>query len=153
MTEPERTLESYFADWETEAFGFGYGTGEEHTLGALKTFFATVGKDEPQDRQHCYDYQKLETALTPTVAWLLINVLAKADVIEYGTSPRYAWLTDSGVKLKEFLATKSVEELIDICCADCGENPGCGPTHCNCGPRGYDPIRVCPNPFFQRNPR
>lgn len=36
MSEPERTLESYFADWESSAFGLGYGTGEPHTLAALK---------------------------------------------------------------------------------------------------------------------
>jgi hypothetical protein len=148
----ERSLESYFADWETEAFGFGYGSGEEYTLAALKTFFATVGEGEPEDRQHCYDYKKLEAALTPTVAWLLINALCrwKVDVIEYGTSPRYAWLTEPGRKLKEFFALKSVDELVDICCADCGDNPGCGPDHCNCGPEGYEKNRVCPNPFFPR---
>ena len=154
-TETDRTLESYFADWESNAFGFGYGTGEEHTLAAIKTFFATVGEGEPDDRKHCYDNRKLEDALTPTVAWLLINALAKwdVDVIEYGTSPRFAWLTKNGVRLKDFLATKSVDELVDICCADCGENPGCGTNHCNCGPRGYDKERVCPNPFFPRRPR
>lgn len=152
MSDAERTPESYFADWESHAFGFGYGSGEGHILAAVKTFFATVGKDEPADRQHCYDYQKLEAALTPTVAWLLINALAKwdVDVIEYGTSPRYAWLTDNGIKLRDFIAAKSVEDLADICCADCGENPGCGPRTCNCGPHGYDENRVCPNPFFPR---
>lgn len=149
METEERTLESYFADWEDHAFGMGYGTGEEHTLAALKTFFATVGQGEPEDRQHCYDYQKLEAALTPTVAWLLINALCKweVDVIEYGTSPRFAWLNDNGIKLKEFFATKTVDELVAIC-SGAETEYGCGPNYCNCGPDGV--VRVCPNPFFPR---
>lgn len=145
----ERTLESYFADWESEAFGYGYGSGERHTLGALKSFFQAIGRDDNPD---AYEYEKLDAAVGKTVAWLLINTLCqwKIDVIEYGTSPRYGWLNVHGVKLKHFLASKSVDELVDICCADCGENPGCGVNHCNCGPDGYDDKRVCPNPFFPR---
>lgn len=146
--ETERTLESYFADWETDVFGIGYGSGEPHTLAALKIFFATVGQGEAADRQHCYNYERLEVALTPTVAWLLINTLVKANVIEYGTSPRFAWLTEPGKKLKAFLATKSVDELVDICCAGSDENYYCGPSHCNCGPQGFEEGRVCANPFF-----
>lgn len=150
MQTEERTIESYFADWESEVFGRGYGKGEPHTLAALKTFFATVGSGEPADRQNCYNFQALEAALSPTVAWLLINTLCQANVIEYGTSPRFAWLTNPGEKLKEFLATKTVDELVYICCAECGDNPGCGPRHCNCGPDGYEEGRACPNPFFYR---
>ena len=30
-----KTLEDNFVDWEGHVFGFGYGTGEPHTLSAL----------------------------------------------------------------------------------------------------------------------
>ncbi len=146
--ENDRSIESYFADWEGEAFGFGYGTGEPHTLAALKAFFAAIGRD---DSPTAYDYEKLEAAVGATVAWLLINILCKwnIDVIEYGTSPRYGWLTKNGEKLQAFLATKSVDELLEVCCVAETEY-GCGPNTCNCGPEGYDEKRVCPNPFFPR---
>lgn len=90
-----KTLEQNFADWEGNAFGFGYGTGEPHTLRALKGFFDALGTE---NGAHCYNYEKLEEALTAPVAWLLINILCRhgADVIEYGTSPRYGWLTTEG---------------------------------------------------------
>lgn len=97
-----KTPAEYFADWESHAFGFGYGTGEPHTIGALKTFMGAVGR---ADAPHAYDYEKLEAACGPVAAWLLINALCRhgVDVIEYGTSPRYGWLTEEGRKLKAFI--------------------------------------------------
>lgn len=143
-----KTIEQNFIDWETNVFGYGYGTGEEHTLASLKMFFATIGTDP--ERPNSYDYQKLEAALGPTVAWLLINTLCKhgVDIIEYGTSPRFAWLTPQGVALKDFLASKSVEELVELCCSRSEDDFPCSPTSCNCGPDGYEEGRKCPNPFW-----
>ena len=87
------TIEQHFINWESHTFGYGYGTGEPHILPALKAFFDCLGRD---GNLHAYDYQRLESALTPTVAWLLINVLCSADILEYGTSPRHGWLTTAG---------------------------------------------------------
>jgi len=145
---PARTLESYFQDWEAKTFGFGYGTGEPHIIEALRMFFTLCPTREAGCRT--YDYKALEHALTPTVAWLLINVLGHADVIEYGTSPRYAWLTPKGYRLREFVLSKTSDELVNIVCNHREEEFfGCGPQSCNCGPEGYEAGKLCPNPFFR----
>lgn len=141
-----KTIEQSFIDWESNVFGFGYGTGEDHTIGALKAFFDAFGVE---DRPDSYDYRSLEGSLGPAVAWLLINTLCHADIIEYGTSPRFAWLTEQGVALKAFVATKSVEELVELCAARSEDNDICYPDACNCGPNGYEKGRKCPNPFWR----
>lgn len=141
-----KTMEEYFRDWEGSVFGFGYGTGEEHTLAALKTFFESLGVD---GRANSYEYETLERALTPTVAWLMINVLCHADVIEYGTSPRYGWLTRKGERLRVFSDARSVDDLVDICCNHDETYTHCYPDACNCGPNGYEKGRKCANPFWR----
>lgn len=117
---PSKTPEEYFRDWEGNAFGYGYGTGEQHTLPALKTFFDLCIEGEYQ----CgYDYGKLEAALSPTVAWLLINALCKCDVIEYGSSPRRGWLTKKGKRLKQFVSERTCDELYELVCRDDSYTP------------------------------
>lgn len=143
--EPTKSIEQNFADWESVTFGLGYGTGEPHVLRALKAFFDAFGVD---DRPNSYDYERLEEAVTAPVAWLLINRLCQVDIIEYGSSPRYGWLTEEGEALKAFIASKSVGEVVDICCDRNEDNPGCYPDACNCGPNGYEEGRVCYNPFW-----
>jgi hypothetical protein len=139
-----KTLEQHFADWESSAFGYGYGTGEPYTLAALKGFFSALGKGP--DRPNVYHYTDLEKALTPTVAWLMINTLCHEDIIEYGTSPRGGWLTfDQGVALKAFVDTKTVDELIEICCSSDENTVHCYPDHCNC-----DEDAPCQNPFWRK---
>lgn len=133
-----KTIEDYFADWESHVFGYGYGTGEEHVLCALKQFLACV------PFEGCYDYRKLESDLSAPVAWLLINTLVNASIIEYGTSPRHGWLTKQGEALREFVANRSVAELVnstmqdghDTCCRD----------YCNCGDGDCRPG----NPFWPK---
>ena len=139
----EKSVEESFADWEGNVFGFGYGSGEEHTLGALKSFLAAVPGDEN------YDFELIEKTVTPSVAWLLINTLCHEDVIEYGTSPRYGWLTKEGKALKSFVENTSLEQLMTICSRD--ENATvCYPDTCNCGPRGHIEGANCKNPFWAR---
>jgi hypothetical protein len=142
-----KTIEQNFADWEGNAFGFGYGTGEPHTLRALKSFFDALGT---RNGDHCYEYEKLEEALTAPVAWLLINVLCRhgVDVIEYGTSPRYGWLTAEGIALRDFIKDRTVGELVDICCGRTQDDDVCYPDACNCGPGGYQEGVKCQNPFW-----
>lgn len=131
----------YFADWESDTFGFGYGSGEEYTIPALKTFM------ENTPREGGYDYKKLEGLLTPTVAWLLINILCHKDILEYGTSPRVGWLTNKGIRLRTFVINHTVDELYNF--TDTDENYiNCYPDACNCGPTGYQKGVICQNPFW-----
>lgn len=142
-----KTLEDSFIDWETTVFGYGYGTGEPHILKALKGFLANTGR---ADMPNSYDYQKLEAAIGAAETWFLINALCKADIIEYGTSPRFGWLTPEGERLKAFVDAKSVDELAELCCNHDEDHDICYPNACNCGPNGYEEGRVCQNPFWRR---
>lgn len=127
----------HFIDWESSVFGYGYGTGEEYTLTALKRFLELCNKNE----EHGYNYEILEKELTPTTAWLLINILCHADIIEYGTSPRFGWLTEKGDYLKEFIDKKTAEDLYEMVNVD-SDYVHCYPDHCNCEVN-------CNNPMFK----
>lgn len=137
-----KTLDENFIDWEGHAFGFGYGSGEPHVLPALKAFFATCPESGG------YDYEVLERAVTPVVAWLFINRLCALDVFEYGTSPRYAWLTDRGLALKRFIDGRDVDDLVALVTGYGEDYIHCHPGACNCGPRGYLVGPICKNPFW-----
>jgi hypothetical protein len=138
-----KSLDEYFIDWEAETFGFGYGTGEPFTLAALKTFSLCLEND------HSYNYEVLEEKLGGTAAWLLINTLCHADVIEYGTSPRYGWLDFyCGNELNAYLKTKTVHQLVDLVCSvECGHTH-CYSHYCNCHD-GKSCIEL--NPFWSRS--
>lgn len=136
-----KTTEQFFKDWESNTFGFGYGTGEEHTLVALKGFFAAIQKDEN------YDYREIERCVGSQVAWLLINILGHDDKIEYGVSPRFAWLTNSGKALKEFFDSHTIEELYEITELD-NDYAYCYPDYCNCHAKDGEECRS-KNPFFK----
>lgn len=140
MTTPNKSLEDCFADWEGYFIGTGYGTGEEHTLRALKTFLGNCPKEGS------YDYKVLEDACGPSVAWLLINLLIKANIIEYGTSPRYAWLTQSGKALKAFVDARTLEQLAAMT-VKTEDYDYCYPNGCNHGEIGWVP-KACKNPFW-----
>lgn len=141
-----KTHVEYFRDWEAATFGFGYGTGEEHIVPALRRFLELC-KDG--DFEHAYDSRILEAELTPAVAWLLINALCRADIIEYGTSPRCGWLTGAGEALREFVLQHTADELIEMLFARDDYN-GCRPQWCYCGLQ-YVAGPVCPNPFWERS--
>lgn len=145
----DRSLGSYFADWEGHVFGFGYGSGEPHILPLLKQFFEAFGAEDRRN-PNSYDYRKLELAVTLPVAWLFINALCKANMIEYGASPRFGWLTPAGECLREFIGSASADDLVHFVTERDADDYFCGPDTCNCGPDGYDPKRICPNPFWYR---
>lgn len=141
-----KTIEQHFRDWESNLFGFGYGTGEMPVMTSLRAFLEAV----PDSGS--YDYQKLELAAGEPVAWLLINTLAHADHIEYGTSPRYGWLTESGKAIREFIIARTPDQLYEIAtgrpddfAAHDGEIP-CYPDHCNCDDGDCRPK----NPFWPK---
>jgi hypothetical protein len=131
-----KTPDDYFADWEASVFGFGYGSGEEHILPALKQFMDAA----EAAGGGTYDYRELEASLGPVVTWLLINALCHADIIEYGSSPRFGWLTEHGAALKVYLAGRTLDQLADAL-SDYDEH--CYPNHCNCD------LEECSNPFWR----
>lgn len=161
-----KSIDDYFADWEGDAFGFGYGTGEEHIVPALKKFFECAGKATPVSEEskrilglpdhyydplpHSFDYRILEEELTPLVAWLLINVLCRCDVLEYGSSPRHPWLTDEGERLKAYVDAKTADELVENVTRRDENYIRCDSGVCNCGPGDYIEGPFCPNPFWPR---
>lgn len=122
-----------FKGWEQRVFGAGYGTGELPILKAVKVFFDCL------EDSRSYDYEKLEKNLGDTVTWLLINAFDKGNVIEWGTSARFGWLTSCGEYVRDFIKDKTPEELYEIVMADddgicmcdgeieghidCGKNP------------------------------
>lgn len=138
-----KTIDDFFADWESHVFGYGYGTGEEHVLLALKIFMDAL----PIDGN--YDCTRLEGVCTPAVAWLLINTLCHADVIEYGTSPRFGWLTANGKALAHYVRVQTFQQLL----AAVGRNEEyvhCYPDHCNCALEGDEVCCWRLNPFWPK---
>jgi len=131
-----KTIEQHWADWEKYVFGFGYGTGELYTIPALKKFFSCI------QGERRYDFQILGKELTPTVAWLLINILCHADILEYGTSPRYGWLTKEGESLKAFIDSNDEDTLYTFLMHD-ETVVHCYPDHCNCD------VPMCQSPFWE----
>lgn len=133
-----KTIDQHFIDWESHVFGYGYGTGEPHIIPALKKFFDAVPADGS------YDYQVLEFVCGPVVAWLLLNTLQHAALFDYGTSPRFAWPTKEGRALRDYLASKTVEELLEALTYD-EDYVLCYPDCCNCE-------EPCHNPFWRETP-
>ena len=130
-----KVTDKYFIDWESSIFGYGYGTGEQYTLKALKDFMKYLDDSS-------YDYDTLERKMgSKTVAWLMINILCHADILEYGTSPRYGWLSEKGILLREYLKNKTVDQLYELTNVN-SDYVHCYKTHCNCD------VVKCLNPLF-----
>ncbi len=127
--------DKYFIDWESQVFGYGYGSGEEYIFDGLKAFFSCVKKDG------CYEHEVIEKSLGGLSCWLFINILCRADIIDYGTSPRYVWLSDKGKILKEYIESKTTEELYKMTNVD-ESYAHCSKEHCNCTGE------KCNNPLF-----
>lgn len=139
-----KSEENSFIDWEAHTFGLGYGTGECHVVPAIRQFLSLCNDEGEKGYRH----NVLENELTPTVAWLLINTLCKAHILEYGTSPRFGWLTPEGEALKAFTLSKTADDLTDLATSHTQDHVICAPRCCNCGPRGYIAGRHCENPFW-----
>ena len=136
----DKTLDHHFIDWESVFLGFGYGSGEEHIIPVLKAVFAAIPPDLPNGNR-CYHYERLEDAVGPVSAWFTLNLFGQADIIEYGTSPRFGWLTPHGYRLKSYFDSKTVNELLEVLASDYDGH--CYPDHCNCFEGG-----PCHNPFW-----
>lgn len=142
-----KTADDYFRDWVTEAFGGRYGLQRERLIHTLTIFLA----DAPIDGS--YDYEKLETTIGSLSAWNLIELLNHAGILSYASSARCASLTEAGVALKRYVGSRSVDALIRTITTVDDDYRYCLPDACNCGPDGFDPDRVCPNPFWPRQPK
>lgn len=125
-----------FRDWEGATFGYGYGSGEPVIIPLLKDFL-----DATDDG--FYRYIELENLIGKPATWFLINALCKADIIDYGTSPRYGWLTDKGKILATYMKNKSYDELLSALDRPDGEYP-CYDGVCNCDTK-------CSNPLLKRD--
>lgn len=137
-----------FIDWESEYFGYGYGDGETYVIKALRDFFNNMNFRNENDYDiYTYKTKELEKCINPTVLWLLINILCKVDIIEYGTSPRNGWLTERGICLYQYFKTKTDDELYDIL-TDVDESfDRCSSTYCCCN--GGERNKPCfNNPLF-----
>lgn len=132
-----KSIENYFTDWESYTFGYGYGTGEYYTVRALMDFLSLCNNETGG-----YDYQALEKAMSGVAVWLLINILCGARIIEFGTSPRYGWLTPEGRALKTFINSRTADELYELTSVN-QDYTHCFPDHCNCFEE------KCSNPFWE----
>ena len=140
-----KTIDQYFCDWENEAFGFGYGTGEPVIIPKLKMFLDACGIGNKH-----YDFRVLEEKLGAESTWFLINILCREGIIEYGSSPRFGWLTDEGLRLKEYMTSRTDDELTAVLFTseEWHEKTICYKNACNCGPEGYVEGKQCSNPFW-----
>lgn len=142
-------IDKYFTDWENHVFGYGYGTGEEYTLKALKDFMDCMEKSKFDEEILVYDHKNLYKSLGTMCTWLMINTLNHADILEYGTSPRFGWFTKKGRKLYDYLKTKTVADLYNLTTSkEEGEYYCCYPDHCNCEELVQG---KCNNPFFKED--
>jgi hypothetical protein len=79
----------------------------------------------------------------------MINILCKADILDYGTSPRYGWLTyEKGKLLGDYLENKTADELYDLVMSTTEDTPMCGSNYCNCDNR-VDGEGCKNNPLFR----
>lgn len=103
----EMTLED-FKEWESNTFGYGYGTGEAVILPKIRLFLDNL-------KEECsYDHEEMEKILGETAFWLLLNALCKSGIIDYGTSPRYGWLSEKGEGLRDLYKQKTNDELYEF---------------------------------------
>ena len=68
-------------------------------------------------------------------------MLCKAGIIEYGTSPRFGWLSPRGKILQQYLATKTADDLVEMIVEWDDNDPRCWPNVCQCDV-------PCENPLF-----
>ena len=76
-----------------------YGELDEYFLQDLIEIIIYIELDD-KPKPYLFDTSK--------VYWYLISILVEHDYVEYGTSPRFPWLTEKGVKL-----SKELEGVLD----------------------------------------
>ena len=84
-----------------------YGELEYHLDKTLKLVFAHDLKE--------YGFEEIPMLEDfATAYWLIISLMHKWDFIDYGTSPRGAWLTEKGERFKKMvLAYDAIQEAAE----------------------------------------
>ena len=129
-----KSLELQFKEWFYSNFGYGYGSGEEPVLRAIRAFFGACFYDNDDVKEEGYpryQYTTLEELLGQPLAWVLINKFCDDDIINYGSSSRYGWIENRGIRLKKFLEERSISELLVILFKD-NERELCTEQYCYC---------------------
>lgn len=75
-----------------------YGELEYHLDSYIKKFFSVDVKDVGFEESH---------SLNTVEFWLVVSMLVKMDMLEYGTSPRGAWLTEDGKEFKKYCLSEN----------------------------------------------
>lgn len=115
-----------FKDWFNDTYGYGYGTGEKPILTAIMIFLGNCSSNE----NHIYSYDEIEKVIGKAATWMLISVFCKQDLVDYGTSPRFAWLTEKGKWLLNYLKGKSLQYLYSLVMYNSFSE--CSSEYCNC---------------------
>jgi hypothetical protein len=131
-----KITDKHFRDWEADTFGFGYGTGEMPILQCLQKFFSML------EDGRMYNYENMQKEFGELSTWLLINYLCHADILEYGTSPRYGWITEKGEMIRDYLAGADIVKVYNMLMDDTEDSIRCLRSHCNCDV-------PCENPLFK----
>ena len=119
-----------FIDWFSIVFPYGYGTGEKIFLKALKGFMDSL------DNGRMYNYEVLESTIGKDATWFLINMLIKADIIGYGTSPRFAWIQDEIPEiaaLRDYIISHTEDEMYESVTRNDQDYVSCFKDMCQCG--------------------
>lgn len=140
-----KTIEQHFIDWESHVFGYGYGSGEEHTIPLIKAFLECC----KTDKNGIYDYRELEATIGAPQTWLMINALCHANIIEYGSSPRFGFLSNHGSSLKKFTDAQDPFDLVSYVTEVDEDYIRCMPSYCNCD-GVVDREAGCANPFWEQ---
>ena len=75
-----------------------YGELEFHLDKYIKRFFSVEVKDVGFDENH---------PMNTIEFWLVVSMLVRMDFLEYGTSPRGAWLTEEGEAFKKYCLSEN----------------------------------------------
>lgn len=70
-----------------------YGELEYHLDSYIKKFFSVEVSEVGFDDEHTMNNLEF---------WFVVSMLVRMDMLDYGTSPRGAWLTDDGKLFKEY---------------------------------------------------
>ena len=70
-----------------------YGELEHHLDEYIKKFFSVQVPEVGFEKNH---------EMNNLVFWFVVSMLERMDMLEYGTSPRGAWLTEDGELFKKY---------------------------------------------------
>lgn len=105
MNHKDYTWEQIQDIQELFPFECGYGTGEEHTIPLVYKFMELL------EDGRLYNFEVMEEVLGKVVAWVLIELLSNCDLIEWGTSSRFGWLTTRGEELRDMVGKFTQAEM------------------------------------------